>query len=140
MVFGTFDMIHKGHEDFFRQARSLALDPHLIVSIARDSSVTRIKGAQPRNREDERLALVAANPFVDKAVLGDTSGYVGHIRENAPAIIALGYDQRGEYVDHLEEDLKKAGLNIRIERLKPYKPEEYKTSKLSKRDDGTLAP
>ena len=34
MVFGTFDMIHAGHEDLFRQARALAKEPYLIVSVA----------------------------------------------------------------------------------------------------------
>src|SRR3989344_5946032 len=47
MIFGTFDMLHEGHLDFFRQARSLAAGPHLIVSIARDASVARVKGAPP---------------------------------------------------------------------------------------------
>ena len=41
MVFGTFDIIHAGHEDLFRQARALAEDPHLIVSVARDSAAAR---------------------------------------------------------------------------------------------------
>ncbi len=139
MVFGTFDMIHAGHEDFFRQARSLALDPFLIVSVARDSAVKRIKGVSPRNRENERLAIIAANPLVDKAVLGDEVGYISHIRANAPQIIALGYDQDGEYVERLEEDLRKAGLTVRVERMEPYNPEEYKTSKLFGRYGDTLS-
>jgi cytidyltransferase-like protein len=130
MVFGTFDMIHPGHEDLFRQARALARSPYLIVSLARDSSVARIKGAQARRTETERVALVRAHELVDEAVLGDSSGYMDHIRAVAPDIIALGYDQTGEYVEHLEADLKAAGLTTRIVRLEAHKPEEYKTSKL----------
>src|SRR3989344_4903091 len=55
MIFGTFDMIHPGHEDLFRQARELAEEPYLIVSIARDSATTRHKGTPPRRSELERL-------------------------------------------------------------------------------------
>src|SRR5258708_1819650 len=96
MVFGTFDMVHAGHEDLFRQARALATDPYLIVSIARDSSVKRIKGITSRNSEKERVALVKANPLVDEVVLGQENGYVEHIVAARPDIIALGYDQDGE--------------------------------------------
>ena len=67
---------------------------------------------------------------MNKAVLGDEHGYMRHIQENAPDIIALGYDQRGEYVDSLEKALKDASMQTRVVRLHAYKPEAYKTSKL----------
>jgi len=130
MVFGTFDMVHKGHEDMFRQARALAEDPHLIVSIARDSVAGRIKGQPPRNTEDVRLETVKKIKGVDETVLGDEVGHMRHIIAAAPDIIALGYDQAGEYVDHLEEELRTAHMNTRIIRLKAFKPEVFKTSKL----------
>ena len=130
MVFGTFDMIHAGHEDLFSQARALAPDPHLIVSLARDASVARIKGASPRHSEGERLTAMQIHPFVDEALIGDEVGYLDHIKKVAPDIIALGYDQSGEYVRDLERDLRAAGLATRVVRLAAFKPEEFKTSKL----------
>lgn len=130
MVFGTFDMIHPGHEDFFRQARELAEKPYLIVSVARDSAAARHRDEAPRNPEAGRLALVAAHALVDKAVLGDEEGFIGHIVREAPEIIALGYDQRGEYVDALSGALEDAGLMPLIVRLEAFKPETFKTSKL----------
>ncbi|HWO07698.1 MAG TPA: adenylyltransferase/cytidyltransferase family protein [Candidatus Paceibacterota bacterium] len=130
MVFGTFDMIHMGHEDFFRQARSLADDPYLIVSVARDAAATRHRSAAPQRSEDERLALVAAHPLVDKAVLGDEEGFIQHIVREAPEIIALGYDQKGEYVEALPHALAHAGLTPLVVRLKAFKPETFKTSRL----------
>lgn len=130
MVFGTFDMLHEGHLDLFRQARALASAPRLIVSVARDRSVARIKGAAPRRSEAERLELVRACPLVDETVLGDESGYIEHIKRAAPHILALGYDQAGEYVEHLERDLAAAGIAARIVRLQAHKPEVFKTSKL----------
>lgn len=130
MVFGTFDMIHPGHEDLFYQARMLAPDPYLIVSVARDSAVVRHKGRAPRHGEAKRLAMLQAHPDVDAAVLGDEEGYLAHIREAKPHIIALGYDQQGEYVENLEKDLKEAGLSVRIARLEPFQEHAFKTSKL----------
>lgn len=133
MVFGTFEMLHEGHLDFFRQARALASDPHLVVSVARDDAAARVKGARPGKTELERLRLVEACELADEAVLGDKEGYMTHILRIQPDIIALGYDQSGEYVRHLEGDLGSAGLRTQVVRLKPFKPEIYKTSKLEGR-------
>ena len=68
--------------------------------------------------------------LVDKAVLGDKQGFAKHIARETPDIIALGYDQKGEYVDELEAKLREVGLHPNIIRLQAYKPETFKTSKL----------
>lgn len=136
MVFGTFDIVHAGHENFFSQARMLSKGSYLIVSVARDHVAARIKGFSPRHHESERLAAVAAHSLVDRAVLGDEVGYIHHILEEKPDIIALGYDQHGEYVDNLEEDLRDAGLETGVVRLQPHHPELYKTSKLTREGKG----
>jgi cytidyltransferase-like protein len=130
MVFGTFDMIHKGHEDLFRQARALAPDAHLIVSVARDVSAARVKGQRPRNSEDARLKAISRTPGVDEALLGDEEGRIKHIAAMRPDIIALGYDQAGEYVEDLEKELLAAGLTTKVVRLNAFQPDIYKTSKL----------
>ncbi|MBM3272195.1 adenylyltransferase/cytidyltransferase family protein [Candidatus Kaiserbacteria bacterium] len=130
MVFGTFDMVHKGHESLFTQARALAPQPYLIVSIARDSSVRRIKGRPARQGEEGRREIVSAHPLVDECVLGDEEGYLPHIVAARPDIIALGYDQAGEYVETLAQDLAAAGLSVRVVRLPAFEPEVYKTSLL----------
>ena len=130
MVFGTFDIVHPGHESLFKQARSLALHPCLIVSVGRDEVVERIKGFRPRNSEEVRRAVLALHPLVDETIVGDRYGYLEHIKTAKPDIIALGYDQKGYYVDTLEHDLSAAGLPTKIVRLKAHQPEKYKTSKL----------
>ncbi len=130
MVFGTFDILHEGHLDFFKQARALGPNPHLIVSIARNSSVVRVKGRASGRTEDERRELIERNKLVDEVVLGDTEGYITHISMCSPDIIALGYDQEGEYVENLEKDLLTVGLATQVKRLQPFKPDIYKTSKL----------
>ena len=62
--------------------------------------------------------------------MGDAEGYLTHIRLCAPDIIALGYDQTGEYVNTLEQDLQAAGLATKVVRLESFRPDVYKTSKL----------
>lgn len=132
LVFGTFDIIHPGHKHFFQQARDLVKEParpYLIVSLARDKNVMRIKGKSPRATEKQRLAKIKALPEVDKAVLGALGDHIPPIVKLKPDIIALGYDQIA-YVRGLRSQLKKAGISPKIIRLKPHKAHKYKTSLL----------
>lgn len=131
MVFGTFDMIHSGHRNFFMQARKLAKRPYLIVSIARDKNVLRIKGSLPRFSQYERLRIVKSIPDVDEAVVGGYRDHLPHIIKAQPEIIGIGYDQVA-YVKGLRQQLKEHGLNVRVVRLKPYKVHRYKTSLIAK--------
>jgi cytidyltransferase-like protein len=125
MVFGTFDGLHKGHLDFFRQAKSFMKNSFLIVSIARDKNVLKIKGKFPNLSEKARMALVKKCKSVDGVVLAGPENHLPHIVKARPHIIALGYDQRA-YVKNLKKDLKNKGLLVKIIRLKPYKDKIYK--------------
>ncbi len=125
MVFGTFDGLHKGHLNFFKQARRLAPRPFLIVSGARDKNVKKIKGSAPVLSERRRMALVKNCPLVDKVVLSGRSDHLPHIVKERPDIIALGYDQKA-YVKNLKKDLKNRGISAKIVRLSPYKEKLYK--------------
>ncbi len=131
MLFGTFDIVHPGHEHLFAQARRLAKNPLLVVSLARDINVKRIKGFRPQNNERKRKAAVGKHLAVDKAVLGGLNNYLTHILKIKPDIIALGYDQVA-YTQTLKKDLKQAGLKTKIVRLKSHRPKKYKTSLLLK--------
>ncbi|TAK04650.1 FAD synthase [Patescibacteria group bacterium] len=91
VAFGVFDLIHPGHAAFLKRAR--ALGDELVVVVARDARVTREKGNAPLFRERERLALVAAMRWVDKAVLGEAAGRWTLLARLKPAVVALGYDQ-----------------------------------------------
>ena len=131
MVFGTFDLIHEGHKNMFAQARALAANPYLIVSVARDCNVLRIKHAFPLRKERQRLRDVVNTPLVDKAVLGAINNHIPHIVKERPVIIAFGYDQTN-YVNGLKADLANYGLPVRIIRLKAYMPHIHKSSIIKK--------
>ncbi len=127
MVFGTFDLIHPGHLNFFKQARKLSGQPFLTVSVACDKNVKKIKGSLPKNNQRRRLAKIKKISLVDRAVLGAAKDYLGHIAKLKPDTIALGYDQRA-YTQNLRANLAKRGLKVAIRRLKPYHPRRYKSS------------
>jgi FAD synthetase len=125
MVFGTFDDLHQGHLNFFKQARNLHQFPFLIVSIARDRNVFKIKGKYPNKNERARMVLLKKCKLVDKIVLSGLKNHLPHIVKMRPQIIALGYDQKA-YVQNLRKDLKNKGILVKIARLKPYKKKIYK--------------
>src|SRR3989344_5441587 len=128
LVFGTFDGLHEGHIDFFRQAKEQG--DFLMVVVGRDSTVLSVKKKLPQRNENERLDVVQKAPNVDFARLGnDQEGISKYevIRELKPDIICLGYDQNA-FTEKLEEQIKGMGLNIKVFRLKAYKPEIYKSS------------
>ncbi len=125
MVFGTFDGIHEGHLDFFKQAKGFIKNSFLIVSIARDRNVEKIKGGCPVFNERKRASLVRRCKLVDKVVLSGIKNHIPHIVKDHPDIIALGYDQKN-YVKNLKKDLKNKGILVRLVRLKPYKEKIYK--------------
>ena len=134
MVFGTFDGLHKGHLDFFKQARKLVKRPlkqFLIVSVARDINVKRIKGKLPLLNEKKRMILVKKCPLVDKVVLSGIKNHIPHIIRENPDIIALGYDQKA-YVENLKKDLKNKGILVKIARLASYREKFYKNHLLRK--------
>lgn len=131
MVFGTFDILHPGHLNFFKQARRLAKHPFLIVSVARDANVKKIKGRKAQNGEKKRLGFVRALPLVNRAVLGGLNDYLPHIIKERPQIIALGYDQK-TYTRNLKADLTEFGLDVKIKRLRAFKADIYKSSKMHK--------
>jgi FAD synthetase len=132
MVFGTFDGLHKGHFNFFQQAKKLDKKCFLIVSIARDKNALKIKGKLPFLNEKKRVILVKKCKLVDKVVLSGLKNHIPHITKENPDIIALGYDQKA-YVQNLKKDLKNKGILVKIIRLKPYKERMYKNHLLYKK-------
>lgn len=131
MVFGTFDGLHPGHLNFFKQARDLVPHSFLIVSIARDKNVLKIKGRRSSLNETKRAALVKKSGLVDRVVLGSLDDHISHILKERPDIIALGYDQRA-YVKNLKQELAHKNFQVKTVRLKSYKPKIYKNSILKK--------
>ncbi|MEX2008238.1 MAG: adenylyltransferase/cytidyltransferase family protein [Candidatus Spechtbacterales bacterium] len=132
LAFGTFDLLHEGQINYLQQAK--ALGDELVVLVACDQAVERVKHRPAVHSQEERLAAVAKLPFVDKAVLGKPvarkEDYLRPIQEHAPDIICLGYDQALDISEWLEGRVADMLPATRIVRAKAYHPEVYKTSLL----------
>lgn len=98
----------------------------MVVSVARDINVKRIKKQAPQVKEKDRVKEILKLEFVDKVVLGGIKDALSHIKKESPEIIALGYDQKS-YI--LMKELKKIA---EVVRLKPYQEKLFKSSKLRK--------
>ena len=128
MVFGTFDLFHQGHEFFLRQAKKHG--DHLLVCVARDKTVVKLKGRTPVEPELKRLAKLQSLSFVDEVFMGSEGDKYGCIERYKPDIICLGYDQT-YFTDNLGEELKKRGLSTKVIRItESFQPEKFKSSKL----------
>jgi FAD synthetase len=130
LAFGTFDGLHPGHLFYLKQAKKSGTE--LIVVIARDKTVEKIKGKKPILKEKERKHLIESLKPVDKVVLGTKKGKIYKIVEKLkPEVIALGYDQKPAKKE-LEKELKKIGMQVKIKRMKAFNPKKFKSSKLKK--------
>ena len=131
MAFGTFDFIHLGHLSFFQQAKPFG--DKLIVVVARDSNVKRIKGKKPFFSQAERVKLVNNLKPVDLAVLGDDKNFFTAVQKYEPSVIVLGYDQKVLFENYIRRKLDEIGLKkTRIVRLKPFKHSKHKSKRLKK--------
>ena len=122
---GTFDYLHPGHESFLKQAAKLG--DELVVVVARDENVKRLKGRGPDHKEEVRRARVEGLGIAQKVQLG----YAGKnllqvVRDLAPDIIALGYDQGRPL------GLDSAFPSCEIVVLDPHHPERFKSSFIRK--------
>ena len=129
MVFGAFDVLHKGHVYFLNEAKKFG--DFLVVVVARDLNIKTVKGAFPHENESLRLKKIQNLKIADKVLLGHTSNVYFSILEERPDIICLGYDQNS-FTDHLKEKLESLSINADVIRLNSFKPDQYKSSIIKK--------
>jgi len=127
MAFGTFDIFHKGHESYLKQAKKAG--DYLIAVVARDKTVLSVKNKKSGNSEQKRKRILRNSDLADEVILGDLENKYAAIGEYQPDVIALGYDQKVDLTE-LKAKLKEFKLRSKIVRLKSHKPEIYKLSKL----------
>lgn len=119
LTFGTFDNFHPGHEFFLNGAQKKG---ELWIAIARDETVGKMKGKQPKHNEEARMQAVQ-EAFPDAHVLlGDSHKYLVPLQTVQPDLVVLGYDQK------LPAGISEDDIPCPIVRLPAYKPEKYKSS------------
>ncbi|MEM0010780.1 MAG: adenylyltransferase/cytidyltransferase family protein [Candidatus Bathyarchaeia archaeon] len=126
---GTFDLLHYGHIYYLTNAKKAGGEnAKLIVVVARDKTVERLKGRKPILPEDQRRAIVESLKVVDEAILGyEDMDMYKVIEKIKPDIIALGYDKI-ELEKELKRYVKEKGLNIEVIRMSKFNSIEPNSS------------
>jgi len=131
---GAFDLLHYGHIRLLEEAKKLGgPDARLVVIVARDETVNRLKGRRPVIPEDQRRAVVEALRFVDEALLGyEGLDMAAVIEKVKPDIIAVGYDQDG-IAKMAQDAINEKSLDIRVERISRFGRNDLDSSSKIKR-------
>ncbi|MEM1515797.1 MAG: adenylyltransferase/cytidyltransferase family protein [Thermoproteota archaeon] len=126
---GTFDLLHYGHIHYLASAkRAGGGNAKLVVIVARDKTVERLKGRKPILPEDQRRAIVESLKVVDEAILGYEDMNMYKVIETIkPDIIALGYD-KVNLEEELKRYIKEKGLNIEVIRMSKFNSVEPNSS------------
>ena len=118
MVFGTFDGVHEGHREFFKEARRCG--DYLIAVVAQDHIIEHLKGRLPNINLAKRFENIKREDGVDEVVIGDKDlGNWEIVKMRKPDVIALGYDQH-TLRESLEDHLKDLGYKPEIKIMHSY--------------------
>lgn len=91
MTNGCFDILHSGHLESLRFAKSKG--DKLLVAVNSDESVKRFKGEKrPVVGLHERMEMLAALEFVDFVISFDDDSPYGLIKEIRPEVLVKGAD------------------------------------------------
>ena len=99
---GTFDILHPGHMQLFKVARSLG--DKVIVATDTDEKIKKDKGEhRPVNDLCYRVAMLEAIKYIDVVLtFGDRQELEGLIQLYTPDILLLGDDWQGGDVVGIE--------------------------------------
>ena len=115
---GAFDLLHYGHVYYLTNAKKAGGDnAKLVVIVAKDKTVEKLKGSRPIIPEDQRRALVESLKVVDEAILGyEDMDMLKVIEKVKPDVIALGYDEE-KIENKLRRLIAERNLNIKVVRI-----------------------
>ena len=95
---GCFDILHRGHIELFRYAKSLG--DELVVGIDTDEKVKKDKGTnRPINNLQDRIYMLQSIKYIDKVVPFDTTKELDDtLKWYKPDIMVIGSDWKGKEV------------------------------------------
>ena len=106
---GVFDILHPGHVQLLKFAKSLG--DKLVVGINSDRAVKVLKGQdRPINDEKTRKAVLEELGYIDEVIIFDDVATIGIIRQVKPNILAKAVDnltpQQLREIDQVPEEVE----------------------------------
>lgn len=95
---GCFDILHKGHIQMFKYAKSLG--DKLIVAIDSDIRVKQLKGnSRPINNQSDRMYILSSIKYVDEVRIFYTESELEQLVQRvSPDIMIVGSDYENKRV------------------------------------------
>ena len=95
---GCFDILHRGHIELFRYAKSLG--DELVVGVDSDEKVKKDKGKnRPIISLQDRIFMLQSIKYIDKVIpFNDTKELRDTVKWYRPNIIVMGSDWKGKEV------------------------------------------
>lgn len=113
-VSGTYDILHAGHIQFFKEAKSIG--DYLIVSFCSDKNLMVYKGRHSCMPDDNKKILLESIRYIDKVIVGDDDGgiwdFVPAFLAEKPDILVVTEDDK--HADEKREFCKKNGADFII--------------------------
>jgi rfaE bifunctional protein nucleotidyltransferase chain/domain len=105
-VNGCFDVLHRGHVELLKYAKSLG--KHLIVGIDADWRIEKSKGtSRPFNKQEDRKFMLESIKYVDEVVVFETDSELrGLICRIDPDVMVVGSEYKYKTVkgsEHCKE-------------------------------------
>ena len=97
-VNGCFDILHRGHIELFKYAKSLG--DYLIVSIDTDRRVQELKGLnRPFNNQDDRKFILESVRYIDAVYFFDSENELETLISSInPDVMVVGSDWKEKKV------------------------------------------
>lgn len=105
-VNGCFDILHRGHIELFKYARSLG--DHLVVGLDEDKRIKQSKGeARPINSLEDRIEMLRSIKYIDDVVwFGTDCELETKILLSGADVMVVGSDYKNKKVigsQHVKE-------------------------------------
>ena len=108
---GCWDLFHVGHLNYIKKAKTYC--DYLIVDVTPDELVFQQKNKYPIIGEKDRLEVVRAIRYVDKAGLSDEERDIGALNKYGYNILFISEEHKGKpYYNELEEKMKVLGVDV----------------------------
>lgn len=96
ITFGTFDLLHIGHINIFKRAKSFG--DKLIVGVSTDELNFRKKGKYPVYSQQDRLEIVSSISFVDGVFFEESLELKAtYVRMFSADVLVMGDDWTGKF-------------------------------------------
>ena len=108
---GCWDLFHVGHLNYIREAKKRC--DYLIVDVTPDEIMFKQKNKYPIIGEQNRLEVVRAIKYVDRAELSGEGRDEEALEKYGYNILFISEDHKGkEYYNNLEKEMKEKGVEV----------------------------